>query len=396
MISKVILYLMAIGFGLFFALYMSASVGWVFVYMLVFAPIFSFGVTLFFKLTHKVKITVDVDRSMLYKGETATMRIIAENKSIYPVPAVKISLFLPKNLDYPPDASSCVISIPPRSVSEIKIQYKAKVWGICRIGAESSLLYDYMGFFRFDIQCADPECEIKVFPDVPDIPGDSPLLRSAAERAKFSDESEETKENDGYSNFGGIPGYTHREYAEGDPIRRINWKLSSKREKYMVRLDDEVETIQQIIVLDPCGGNDVFENERAVEGMLAAALGLLKCGFESTVYCCFNGTFESFDITEPADISALQIKFADYRFAGGYDTSTPYSGERIPLSLISESGKGILLYTPLFDKGLNGEIAAAEAAGINSVVISSDSVSSGSAYQVWKLNEDYSAELIDK
>ncbi len=393
MISKVILYLMAIGFGLFFALYMSASIGWVFVYMLVLAPVFSFGVTLFFKLTHKIRITADVDRSMLYKGETATLRIIAENKSIYPVPAVKIKLFLPKNLTYQENASSCVISIPPRSVSEIKIEYKAKVWGICSIGAESSQLYDYMGFFRFSIPCENACCEIKIFPDVPDIPGDSPLLRSAAERARYFDDSEETKENDGYSNFGGMPGYTHREYTEGDPIRRINWKLSSKRDKYMVRLDDEVETIQQTIVLDPCGGNDVFENERAVEGMLAASLGLLKCGFESTVYCVFNGVFECFEISDTADILALQIRFADYRFSDGYNGTAPI-GERIPLSLISGNGKGIILYTPLFDRSLDSEIAAAESVGITTIVISSDSVSSGSAYQVWRLNDDYSADLI--
>ena len=34
--------------------------------------------------------------------------------------------------------------------------------------------------------------------------------------------------------------------------------------------------------------------------------------------------------------------------------------------------------------------------GIMSAVISSDSVSAGNAYQIWKLNEDYSAELISK
>ncbi len=396
MFTKIFLYLMAIGFSLFFALYMSAGIGWVFVYMLVLSPIFSFGVTLFFKLTHKVTVRADIDRSMLYKGETVTLRIIAKNRSIYPVPAVKVKLFMPKNLDIPADSSSCVISIPPRSESEAAVTYKAKVWGSCRIGAETAAMYDFMGFFRFKVPIGDASFEVKVFPDVPEMPGDSPLLRAAAERAMFFDDTEDTKENDGNIQFGGMPGYTHREYVEGDPVRRINWKLSSKREKYMVRLDDEVETVQQKIVLDPCGGHDVFENERAVEGMLGAALGLLKCGYNSTVYCRFNECFETFDISEPADISGLQTKMADYRFISELDENAGKT-ERIPVEIISENGggTGILFYTSFFDRRLNSEISAAESDGISTVVISSDRVSSGSAYQVWRLNEDYSAELMD-
>ena len=386
---------MAIGFGLFVALYMSAYVGWTFVYVLACAPVFSFIVTLVIKLRGKVTVSADVNSSMLYKGEAVTLRIIAENKSILPVPAIKVKLFSPKGLECSQTAESCVISIPPRSTTVMEIKYKARVWGVCNIGAESVFLHDFMNFFKFPMSCVNAVCEIKVFPDIPEIPGDSPLLRSAAERAKFSDDNEETKESDGSTNFGGMPGYTHREYMEGDPIKRINWKLSSKREKYMVRLDDEVETVQQTIVLDPCGGNNVFENERAVEGILAAALGLLKCGFESTVYCRFGGVFEKFDITEPADVSALQVRFADYRFVGGFG-GVDYKGERIPISIISESAgsKGILLYTPLFDKRLEGEISSAEGVGIFTAVISSDSVSTGNAYQVWRLNEDHSADIV--
>ncbi len=395
MIFKIILYLIAIGICTLFALYMSASVGWVFVYMLVCAPIFSFGVTLFLKLTKKVSVHAEISSGMLYKGESSTLRIIAENKSIYPVPAVKIKLFSPKSLSSSEGSTSCVMSIPPRSRSEIRVNYTARVWGICRIGVEFAFMHDFMGFFRFSVPCFDNVHEIKVFPNIPEIPADAPLLRSAVERVKFYDDIEETKESENNSDFGGMPGYTHREYVVGDPVRRINWKLSSKRDKYMVRLDDEIETVRQVIVLDPYGGNDIFENERAVEGMLASALGLLKSGFESTLYCRFKGSFECFEISEPADVSALQTRLAEYSFIA-YDDRAIQRCERIPLEMLSESGsgKGIMLYTPFFDKELDAEIAQALSDGITTVVISSDQLSSGSAYQVWRLNEDHSAELI--
>lgn len=386
MISKILLYFAAIGFGLFFALYMSAPVGWAFVYVLVCSPIFSFIVTFAIHKLKCVSIRADVSRSMLYKREKAVLRIYLKNKSLLPVPAVKIKLSAAKNL-LTENGLDYIVSIPPRTERVIEVSYTAKVWGVCSVGAEKAVLNDFMGFFRFAMPCTGSSCEIRIFPDVPEIPGDAPLLRSAAEAAKFADDNEETKESDGFVKFGGMPGYTHKEYEDGDPVRRINWKLSSKRDKYMVRLDDEVESVQQTIVLDACGGADVLLNERAVEGMLAAALGLVKCGFETTVYCRFNGVFAQFEITDPADISELQTKMAEYTFA-----EQPYKGGRIPTD--SVSGKGILLYTSLFDSRLSAEISSAEEQGITSVVITADSVSAGNARQIWRLNEDYSAELL--
>lgn len=401
MASKIFMYLIAVFLGVMFALYLSAPVGWTFVYIFVCAPVFSYFVTLWLHNKKSIELKLDTDRTMLYKNETVTLRIIAENKSFFPVPAVKLFLAEPKGLESENDLKSCVMSIPPRSEASVEIAYRAKVWGTCSVGIKSAELHDFMKFFKFRMSVSEsPDGssrsekllhEIKVFPDIPEMAGDAPLLRAAAENAKYSSDSEETRETDNANLFAGMPGYTHREYAEGDPVRRINWKLSSKRDKYMVRLDDEIESVQQNIVLDSRGGSDVYENERAVEGVLAAALGLLKSGLESTVFCRFKGVWESFDITEPADVTALQTKLAEYRFAEEHEKCS-----RLPADELSaaESGMGILLFTSFFDKALTAEISAAEDLGIMSAVISSDSVSTGNAFQIWRLKEDYSAELI--
>ncbi|MCM1024352.1 MAG: DUF58 domain-containing protein [Prevotella sp.] len=394
MVSKIFMYLLAVFLGVMFALYLYAPVGWTFVYVLVCAPVFSFLITLWLHKRKSVELRSDVDRTMLYKRETVTLKITAANKSFFPVPAVKLYLSVPDGLEPLSPNKSCALSIPPRSEVTVEAVYRAKVWGICSVGVKSAELHDFMKFFKFRMRetgGSEPLHEIKVFPDVPEMAGDAPLLRTAAEDAKFSDDSEETCESDEINRFAGMPGYTHREYTEGDPVRRINWKLSSKRDKYMVRLDDEIESVHQNIVLDSCGGSDVYENERAVEGVLAVSLGLLKCGLESIVWCRFGSIWESFNISEPADVSALQTKLADYRFA---DMAEKCS--RIPSEELSDAGNGtgILLLTSLFDRPLNSEIAAAELQGITSAVVSSDSASVGSAFRVWRLNEDYSAELI--
>lgn len=393
-IVNVLLYLMAIGIGVAFALVLSASVGWTFVYMLVCAPIFSFFITLFLTRKNRVTVISDIDRTMLYKGEQATLKITVRNKSIFPVPAVKLNLSMTGGLIPEDTCSSYVVSVPPRSESTVEIKYRAKVWGRFAVGAESVFMHDFMSFFKFRLPCVNSVSEVKVFPDIPEIQGDSPFLRSAAEMARFADDTEETTESESVTGFSGMPGYTHREYVEGDPVRRINWKLSSKRDKYMVRLDDEIESVRQNIVLDSVGGTDIYENERAVEGMLAAALGLLKCGFESTVYCRFDSVCTRFEITEPADVSALQVRLADFSF------EHPFTGQkirnRVPVDEIVSSGSAgaLMLYTSQLDKGLSSEISAAEGQGITCAVVTSEKVISGSAERLWKINEDYSAELI--
>ncbi len=385
---KVCLYLLAIAICIVFSLYLSAEVGWTFAYILICAPIFSLGITFFLTRRNRITVSADVDRTMLYKGETATLRITAKNRSIFPVPAVKVQISAQGGLE---SVSSYVISIPPRSDSVIEIHYKAKVWGRFNIGAESVFLHDFMEFFRFGLPCLNAVCTVKVFPDIPEIQGDSPLLRSAAETARFADDSEDTRESDNVTGFSGMPGYTHREYVEGDPIRRINWKLSSKRDKYMVRLDDEIESVRQNIVLDCIGNGNILVNERAVEGVLAAALGLLKYGFESTVYCRINGLTESFDISEPADVTALQTRLADFTFLSETECKT-----RIPTDEIAgDSGaRAMMIYTPMFDHKLSTEIASAEEQGMVCAVVTSDTMMSGHANRVWRLNEDYSAEMI--
>lgn len=391
---SILLYFVAIAIGVAFALCLSASIGWTFVYMLVCLPLFSLAITFFLTRRKRVSIVSDVDRTMLYKGERAVLRIIVRNKSIFPVPAIKVKLSASGGLISENSCEYFVVSVSPRSESVIETGYTAKVWGRYIIGAESVFMHDFVGFFKFRIHCLEAVNEVSVFPDIPDMQGDSPLLRSAAETARFADDSEETTESENVTSFSGMPGYTHREYVEGDPVRRINWKLSSKRDKYMVRLDDEIESVKQNIVLDSVGSNNIYENERAVEGMLAAMLGLLKCGFESTVYCCFNGIYEAFSITEPADVSMLQTKLADFSFER--HLSIKKNQNRIPLEMIiSGSGaRAMMIYTPFFDNSLSSEIAAASEQGMACAVVTSDKNFSGNAEQLWCINEDYSAELL--
>ena len=106
MISKIFMYLLAVWLCVMFALYLSAPIGWTFVYIFVCAPVFSFLVTLFLHTKKSIVLTADVNRTMLYKKETVTLKITAANNSLFPVPAVKLFLAAPRSEEHTSELQS--------------------------------------------------------------------------------------------------------------------------------------------------------------------------------------------------------------------------------------------------------------------------------------------------
>lgn len=89
--------------------------------------------------------------------------------------------------------------------------------------------------------------KIKIMPNIPDTGSQTELLKATSENASFDDNESESDEN--ALGLTGVPGYDHRQYEIGDPLKRINWKLSSKRDELMVRLDEKVTASSQAFSL---------------------------------------------------------------------------------------------------------------------------------------------------
>ncbi len=389
---RILGYLAALEICALFALYMSAAVGWTFFYILAAAPLFSFIITAVTAWTKSIEISTDVNSNTVYKNQCVRLKVTVKNKSFFPVPAAEIRLNGCEGFTADKKNLLCSLSVLPRSSAELEVNFRAEMWGAVRIGIESVSLSDFLHFISVPLYKETGwetySHTVKVFPNIPDVPSDTPLIKSAAETIRFADDCEDTKETDGFNMFGGMPGYTHREYIEGDPIKRINWKLSSKKDIYMVRLDDETEAMQQVIVLDSKGGSKA-DNERAVEGLLAAVFSLFRLGFESTVWLNTKDGFVPADISDYGDVVSLQTMLADYSF-----TNDP-AAERIPAGRLAERKQsgGIMLFSPMADFRL---ASAAEAAGKDgtavTAVIAGENCAIPAPY--WILNADCTARLI--
>lgn len=386
-------YILAMAISAFFALYMNAPAGWTIFYVLAAAPIFSLLVTFIAYKSGCVTVSADISGNMVYKGESVKLKITVKNSSILPIPAIIVRLRNCEGFTTEDKSMTYAVSVSPRDSTVLEVSFKAKMWGRAFIGADSITMADFLNIAAFPIYTErglnSYACEVKVFPNIPDIPSDTPLVKSAAETIRFSDESEDTKESDKNNLFGGMPGYTHREYAEGDPIRRINWKLSSKRDVYMVRLDDEIEAMQQVIVLDSVG-SEHYLDERIVEGMLAVVFSLFRLGFESTVWINTKNGFVSRDISDYGDVTALQSALANYDFIHGRRAVS-----RIPLEELQskKQASGVMLFTSAGDRELAAEIEEVCGAGTAVTTAAAGEIRTLPA-PCWLIAEDFTAEQV--
>jgi uncharacterized protein (DUF58 family) len=361
------LFLMA-GIAVLVALYVSAPVGWTFILLLGIGFLFSLLVTGAIALFSAAVVDCDTDATMLYKGETLSLNVTVRNSTLVPVPDVIIDTaetpVLKSDLSAVDENGEIAknqirFAVAARRTDTCTITYKAIHWGGGNVGIASVRLGDFTGLFSFPWHLGDKFNKVKsktvpirVFPNIPDIPSDNPLIKSATAALRYDSETEETKESSTPFIQSGFPGYTHRDYEPGDPLKRINWKLSAKRGSYLIRLDDETESFRQIIVLDSLGGGGLSAMERAVETVLAVAFAMVRQGLKAGVWYGTQSEsgevhYSCFECADPGDVKELQTIFAMYDFVNPLNVK--FTGKRSSKSA-DKNGKK----PP--GKGLSGEI----------------------------------------
>ena len=134
----------------------------------------------------------------------------------------------------------------------VKITYEARISGPSVVGVEQIRVTDYLGLMSFKIKKSDDTTNrkmVKVIPDIAEISVKDDRILKIMQLSMNADDSDDTVESSMHM-LGGFPGYENREYVPGDPLKRINWKQSAKRDKLLVRLDDEMASRSATVLLD--------------------------------------------------------------------------------------------------------------------------------------------------
>lgn len=299
---KSIISLIAVAFVLFiFTFYMDGEMGVIIIAFMLFAPLVSLVFALYGR--KRIKVSFDCD-AYVKKGSELEVKISVEKEGVFPLPIVEIvpassHVFSQKETVYR-------LSLARDNKIEFSYKIPAEIGGNGEIYIGSVYSCGFLGFIKFKSKCMLPEPKIVgVIPDIPEITPASGLFRAVADSVITSDEEEENNTSMLFS-ANTSPGYEHREYVPGDPLKRVNWKLSSKNSKLMVRLDEAVAAVQPCLILDMYRNSDaeIYGALRREEKLLQSAFGLLelliKQGIASTfIYRGSDGNIVSESIDNP-------------------------------------------------------------------------------------------------
>lgn len=354
-------YLAALGLAVIFALYCSGRVGWFLALMFVLAPVLSVAYT--WCIARFLTITFEQSGEVLTKGEKCTVTVKIQNRSMLPTPPVGIVM-----MDSPALTASVkkfYTEVLPFQTAVEKIEFTGKMSGASQIGIREIGISDFFSLLNKRVELPKNQKSswmVGIVPDIAEIPFEGDYIREVSQCALGNDESEETME---YSSavFGGFPGYDHRVYQPGDPIKRINWKLSAGNEELFVRLDEVKAGAGVTLILDPCmystGGYGNYKvsaqyrnlsadesaallKQNTIEDALGHVRVLIARELSVNFYVKQNGVWSLYVINEENQLSELTRQLATVSFSGENE-------ERIPQEVSSgETESTAILYcTPI-------------------------------------------------
>lgn len=308
--------LLAVAFLIFiFTFYVDGEMGVILIAFLVLAPLTS----LLFVLNGRknVKVTFDCD-GYVKKGSTLEVRVTVEKSSNLPVAFIDITPEFSAGFDTQPMTHR--LSMYTNRRKEYTFTLNAAIGGSAEVSIGSVRSCGFLGFMKLRCQCELPKPKnVGIIPLIPDINSSSALFRTVADLVLTSEDDED---NDTAMLFSANTtlGYEHREYVEGDSLKRINWKLSSKTGKLMVRLDEASSAVQPCIVLDLFrnSADEELHALRSEEKILQSVFGfltlLIKQGIACTlVYNSPDGSPVAECVDNPEYPAILLLKVLAYK-----------------------------------------------------------------------------------
>lgn len=271
-ISGAVSYILAAVTAFLYMLFLDEDSGMIIFAIMLVVPVISLLLTLFARRGLGMEISISADQ--ISKGEEIILAITVTKKTFIPAPFIDLVLQTPPGFDET-GFDTCRIAMSINKSTDIRIPLTGRICGRSRVGLHRAAISDYLSIFRFNVEAAEGiVCPIDIIPDVSTEIDCADILNAVSSAVLFSEENEESRSS--YTT-NASPGYEHREYIPGDPLKRVNWKLSSKRGALMIRLDETPSIVRPVIVFDYASVSDGSEREnllafqRGCEALLALA-----------------------------------------------------------------------------------------------------------------------------
>ncbi len=311
MLKSLISYILAVVLSVLYMYFLDEESGLIITAMLLTAPVISFVLTMINAKTTKIYRSVSCD--IINNGEYIDFTIIAKRKFALPSPMLDIKINKPYNFS---SLTKIIRFSPDFSTSST---HSTRFYSVFSTRGdfyiEEAYFSDFLGIFRFKADFDAEICAVAVVPKITQLSHDNAILTSFSENISYDDELDTTTDA---MSVNTTPGYEHRDYIHGDPLKRINWKLSSKLGKLMVRLDEYISASKPIFVIDLNGyvkedeiicADEFFPKaSKFIENVLGTLQLFVTQQIECKVFVSSLST--TFECTTPEDIQKLAIEIS--------------------------------------------------------------------------------------
>ncbi len=360
-------YVASLALLLVVALFVDANIGFYMMYAFILAPIVS--LLLAFVARKYIKVHIEVDEDYYTKGEVCTYRVVLKNSLFLPTPPVMVTFHKESGISNKHD--KVFMFAMPFGKRVVTCDVPLDTAGPYEVGIDSLAVCDYLGIFRFRYK-SDKDClsRVYVIPDIKNISAHDDMILSSVSAAEAEDDAEDTVTSS-VMNFRGLPGYDTREYVPGDPVKRINWKLSARKGSLYVRLDDEVSSKTLGVILDPVFYSDGIDaenyllirpedvlakiREEAMETYLGVIRTLLMLSYTVNAYYYNGHGYEELKVTDEKALEELRISLASVYF---YGSDILERVSRCPRDLLEKnSDSALVVSTAYSDPSLTNHYA---------------------------------------
>ncbi len=307
-VKIVLSFIQLIMFVGFMMLLINGTIGWIMLYAITAAYVISIVICFLSRKHYTVKM--DGFSGIVKRGTECTANITLEKKGFCLLP------FITVEGSYGSKRFKAKASLLFKDTATVVLKLRPEHCGLCRIELLNAYSEDFFGLVRFRIRSYG-HSSVAVLPSTVE------YLGPEVTPSLLPSESESHEEGITVA-FGGTVGYEHREYIPGDTPRRINYKLSAKKKRFMVRLDESAGTESTNIILsDDADGN-------CAEQALALARRLAIRNSPSVVW--YQG--ESFEAVSFTALEQLRewLAFRDFSDNTGTGLAMPVGSVSVVIS----------------------------------------------------------------
>lgn len=311
---------------------------YVILYMFILMPFVDYITYKYFKNKLEVKINLLNDNTE--KNEKIFCNLELTNKGVMPIPFIDYKVSFNNKIKSTEDIYER-LSLGKNETLKKDLDLTAVHIGVGEIKLNSIEIRSMFGLFHKNITIDKNKYNIMISPKCVEVHGMETLLEDVLT----------AEDEDGVNDITlqGSPGYEYKEYAAGDPLNRVNWKLSSKKNILMIRKSTALNKCKKLVVLDPYILEDEnYDNncDLIIEGFLGVTNFLFLDEYEIDVAISKRGKWEITSINKITDIKELQRGFSSYKFCNVESSETRF----YEFGVTEEESCDLVLFTTNKDK----------------------------------------------